>query len=170
MAVTIAISLAVACASRRETHAVASTAFDPVETLSILPETTEHRVTVAMRQRGSLVYPSEARAQGVQAQAVVAFAIDTTGRIERGTMTFLQPVPPYAFQRALCDWSVSVRYAPPLVDGQRRRLLTVQPWNFSLGDRMSGRLPDMEPHMRYLRSVAPADAVAWLRGQPHCPE
>ena len=144
--------------------------FGDVASLEIAPDTLLHSVKIRMLDQGQLNYPERARHDGVEAGAVVAFVIDTAGRIEPRTMTFLEPVPPFEFRRSLCAWNATVRFARPLVDGRPRRILVVQPFNFTLGENSlrSLRMPDTERYNVHFRSAEPYATVAYLKRFPHC--
>jgi TonB family protein len=160
--------MAAACGARTSQQSQPSGPFEDVESLVIAPDTVLHSVKVQMRDRGRLSYPPGARRVGVEAGVVVAFVIDTAGRVEPRTMTFLEPAPSFEFQQSLCDWTHTVRFATPLVDGRPRRVLVVQPFGFSLGDNAPDRQPDAEPYSARLRNAAPIAVVEYLKRQPHC--
>jgi hypothetical protein len=170
----IAIALTLACGPRAVstatpdvTPATSAEPFLPVETLVIEPDTALHKMELHIRKRGEMQYPMEARQAGIGAMAVVAYVVDTTGRIEPGTLRFVEPAPPRAFQEAICRWAPTTRFTTPRIDGQPRRVLRIQGFGFSTG-RPPGEGPFLDPLLVSLRSLGPAAAVARLRPLPSC--
>ena len=139
-----------------------------MENVVIAPDTSQHRVDVPMRDRGSMQYPLEERMHDVTAQAITAFIVDTSGRVESGTLKFLGEVPTPAFRRAICDWSRTVRFGTPHVDGRTTRVLFVQPWDFSVGAPSRKPMPNVEGFRTMLQHMTSGDAASWLARMPRC--
>ena len=113
-------------------------------------------------------YPVAERQAGTGAWPLVAYVIDTTGRIEPRTLTFLPPAPPRSFRDEFCIWAGRVRFSPARVGGAARRALFVQPFSFEVSGGERRSLPDAEPYRRRLRELGAVGAVAHLNSLPHC--
>ena len=74
-------------------------------------------------------YPDRARASGEEALVVTAFVIDTSGAVERPSITLLSPAN-REFDDAVCKTLARVRFAMPT---PARRALLVLPFEFGLG-------------------------------------
>jgi hypothetical protein len=70
-------------------------------------------------------YPRALEPDMVSGALLDAFVIDTTGRVELSTASFLQAGTP-AFERAVCEALPKLRYAPLVVGGVKRRALVAQ--------------------------------------------
>src|SRR5258705_12960724 len=70
-------------------------------------------------------YPQRARKADETAAPVVAFVVDTTGRVELSTASFLNYVAP-DFQHAVCEMLPNLRFEPLVIAGQKMRVLFVQ--------------------------------------------
>jgi hypothetical protein len=122
--------------------------------------------------RPQIKYPSELESMQLAGAAIVAFVVDTTGAVEPGTVTFLNG-PRAEFAAAVCMSLPKYRYAPVLVEGRKRRVLTVQIQAF-----LSHQFPDRSivADASSLRSrleeeflTAPIVAVVDRLGElPHC--
>ena len=75
-------------------------------------------------------YPRDLEMEHVTGAPVVAFVIDTTGRIELKTATFLNAPRP-EFAKAVCDFLPTLRFKPFLVEDQKWRVLLVQIYAFN---------------------------------------
>jgi hypothetical protein len=139
-----------------------------MESVAIAPDTSQHKVDVPIRDRGTMRYPSEERMHYVMAQAITAHIVDTLGRIEPATVTFLGEPPPPEFRRAICDWSRTVRFGTPRIDGKTTRVLLLRGWDFSVGTPSRRPPPSMLGFWSMLQHMTPADAASWLRQMPRC--
>lgn len=144
------------------------TSFSDPEGITAVP-------TVSLKDpivRARIKYPSELESRQIAGTAVVAFVIDTTGRVEPGTVTFLNG-PRHEFADAVCDSVPKFRYPPFVVEGRKRRVLIVQMHAF-----LSQQYPDASivPDALSLRSrfeqefaVTPiVTVVDRLKELPHC--
>lgn len=75
-------------------------------------------------------YPFDLRTQQPTGSPVVAFVIDTTGRVEQETATFLNESRK-EFVRAVCDVLPRLRFQPFLLDGRKWRVLLVTTYGFN---------------------------------------
>lgn len=75
-------------------------------------------------------YPDDARAAERTSAPVVAFVVDTAGRVEPGTASFLND-PTAEFRTAVCAALPQFRFHPLVLDGQRQRVLLVQMYAFN---------------------------------------
>lgn len=74
-------------------------------------------------------FPANVESRNVRTSPSVAFVVDTTGAIEPRTVSFLNSAP-LEYRRSICEWSRGVRFEPLVVDGVRRRGLTVSSFAF----------------------------------------
>ena len=70
-------------------------------------------------------YPSALESDQVSAALVDAFVIDSTGRVELATVSFIQTSRP-EFELAVCEMLSRMRYTPLVVEGVKRRALVTQ--------------------------------------------
>jgi hypothetical protein len=75
-------------------------------------------------------YPDDARAAERTSAPVVAFVVDTAGRVESGTASFLNN-PTAEFRTAVCAALPQFRFHPLVLDGQKQRVLLVQMYAFN---------------------------------------
>jgi hypothetical protein len=115
-------------------------------------------------------YPQDARLRNVEAIAWLAFLVDTNGRVEYPSITFLKDPPPSEFRESVCDYLRSFRLTPVVRDGRKRRALQLQPFVFALtgGGRLEGVRVDMKAEDRAVRSVPLDTAFALFEKLPHC--
>lgn len=117
-------------------------------------------------------YPSNLEAEHVTGAPVVAFVIDTTGRVEIQTASFLNSSRP-EFEKAVCDLLPNVRFRPFLVGGQKWRVLLVEMFAFNTwaasdtaGMRVSSNLANSTQEEFSTRPIA--GVVDKLASLPHC--
>jgi hypothetical protein len=103
---------------------------------------------------------------------IVAYVVDTSGRAEIATVSFLESpsrdvndIIPNGFQRSVCDYLRDARFKPATADGQRRRALVIQPFAFASG---APHAPDVRPHREAMQSMPRADLFQWLAHLPSC--
>jgi hypothetical protein len=103
---------------------------------------------------------------------IVAYVVDTRGRAEIGTVSFLESPPrdvydviPNGFQRSVCDYLRDVRFKPATAAGQPRRALVIQPFVFASD---APHAPDVRPHEEAMQSMPRADLIQWLTQLPTC--
>lgn len=75
-------------------------------------------------------YPRDLEAEQITGAPVVAFVIDTTGRVELQTASFLNDSRP-EFARAVCDMLTRLRFQPFVVAHQKWRVLLVEMFAFN---------------------------------------
>src|SRR5438034_4429829 len=110
---------------------VVSARFPGLEGLKLLPSTTVPD------------YPSHLRKQRVQGTVIVAAVVDTTGRIEPGTIK-VAATPHEDFVPAVQRYLNGARFAPGRIHGRLMRVCIVMPISFSL--------PRSEEHTSELQS------------------
>jgi protein TonB len=76
-------------------------------------------------------YPEVLREAGIEGEVTLEFVVDTTGRVERGSVRVLSSAAD-AFVVSVRDALAGTRYHPALVGGQRVRQLVRQGFVFSL--------------------------------------
>jgi hypothetical protein len=70
-------------------------------------------------------FPSDLASRMISGAVAVAYVIDTTGRVELGSASFLNATH-HEFANAVCDYLPKVRYQPFLVGERKLRILVVQ--------------------------------------------
>ena len=79
-------------------------------------------------------YPEALRAAGIEGEVTLEFVVDTTGRVENGSVRVLS-TPSDAFVVSIRDALAATRYHPALVAGRRVRQLVRQGFVFALTQR-----------------------------------
>src|SRR5688572_18658848 len=92
------------------------------------------------------VYPKEARESEKSDTVIVAYVVDTTGRVEYRTISVLRRPRDYTFTKAVCYSLARFQLSPP----PTARMLVVQPFAFTIGEP-PGPLDDLSK--RYSDSV-----------------
>ena len=100
----------------------------------------------------------------------VAFVIDTLGFIEPGTVVFLSAIPA-GYRRPICDWSRLTRFGPLVLDGVRKRALTVS--SFAFFRSGSPFPPDGPPSpsrnwATEIGDMPVSEVFPMLEKKPHC--
>jgi hypothetical protein len=80
---------------------------------------------------GFVRYPDEPRRRSVEAAFAFVFLLDTAGRVEHETVSFLGSAPP-AFLSEACLWLRSQRFVPIRRGGTLRRSFVVSELSFTL--------------------------------------
>jgi outer membrane biosynthesis protein TonB len=75
-------------------------------------------------------FPREFMGKGIIGESVVAFVIDTTGRVELETASFLTASRP-EFERAVCEFLPTARFQPFVVVDRKWRVLLVESFAFN---------------------------------------
>jgi hypothetical protein len=168
------LNLAVACAPNLGTATIAGghlARFRDIPVL-ILADSGEVR---PIPGTGYLRYPEQERTKSIEAALVVAFVVDTAGRAEYETVSFIGGAPP-AFLNEACLWLRSQRFTPVQRDGTVRRALVVTDLTFTLqpgpmGDvHLVNRAPPVNAERRR-RDFAAKGVVAAaheLEAHRHC--
>jgi hypothetical protein len=113
-------------------------------------------------------YPPDARAHGVEAAFVTAVIIDTLGRAELPSVSFVGTVPT-AFARVVCAFYEAARFTPVRDGGSAKRVLNVHPWTFGLtGGEWEHKTIDERPVRERLLREGPAGAIEQIEPLPHC--
>ncbi len=117
-------------------------------------------------------YPDRDRAANRTAAPVVAFVLDTLGRVEMQTVSFLDDSR-REFQKAVCEVLPDLRYEPLVIDGRKWRVLLVQYYAFntwqapdSAGWARSRAL--MRERQEAYATQPVAAVVPDLERRPHC--
>lgn len=95
---------------------------------------TEHqveRIATAIPGTGVPSYPTLLRQAGVEGEAIVQFVVDSTGRMEPGSLTLVRATHAEFFA-AVRAASPRMRFRPAEVRGRPVRMLVVQPFAFAL--------------------------------------
>jgi protein TonB len=78
-------------------------------------------------------YPDQLRAAGITGRVVLRLVVDTTGRVERETVTVLESSHDL-FARAVIAVLPSLRFTPAEAGGRKVRMLVVLPFEFRLNE------------------------------------
>jgi hypothetical protein len=119
-----------------------------------------------------LRYPDRARADEHTAAPVVAFVVDTMGRVELSTASFLNDVEP-EFQRSICRLLPSLRFEPLVIASQKMRVLLVQFYGFNTLTKPDGVGLALASALMHERQEAYAtqpveNVIPELESRPHC--
>lgn len=79
-------------------------------------------------------YPEMLRAAGVEGRVVVRFVVDTTGRVEPGSIAIVESAHAL-FERSVREVLPRLRFAPAEAAGHHVRQLVEMPFQFSLSNR-----------------------------------
>jgi hypothetical protein len=129
-----------------------------------------------IRGTGYLRYPDDERRRNIEASFAIAFLLDTEGRVEYETVSFLSGAPLAFFDEA-CHWLRSQRFAPVRRQGTPQRSLVVSDLTFTLdrsgnpGTPPSGRRAVPVNVEKYRRELAAMDVAALagkLERHRHC--
>lgn len=117
-------------------------------------------------------FPREFMGKGVIGESVVAFVIDTTGRVELETASFLNTSRP-EFEKAVCEFLPTARFQPFVVVDRKWRVLLVESFAFNtLAMRDTASLhaaSALSARSQEEFSTEPiAKVVAQLAPLPHC--
>lgn len=124
---------------------------------------------------GYVAYPDEERRRSVEAAFVIAFLVDTAGRVEHETISFIGGARSAFFSEA-CQWLLSQRYVPVRRAGSLRRSLVVTELSFTLdhsgdpGEHRVIRAPrvNSERHRREFATMGVVAAAHELERHRHC--
>ena len=123
---------------------------------------------------GRVTYPDIQRAQSVEAAFAFAFVLDTTGRAEYPTISFIGSAQPPFFAEA-CRWLRMVRFERVRRDGVARRALVVGDLSFSLHRSLEDaeheapiRQVDVERYRRAFLVKGLALSAQELEAHRHC--
>jgi hypothetical protein len=117
-------------------------------------------------------YPLELQLRGVTAVPVVAYVIDTTGRVELETVSFLNSSPA-EFVASVCAFLPKRRFEPFIVGDMKSRVLLVELYGFTTWKHLdSGGLKASQTLVSQSQeefSTSPmSKVVAKLDPLPHC--
>jgi protein TonB len=79
----------------------------------------------------NLRYPDMLRSANVEGEVLVQFVVDTTGRVERGSIKILKSSHEL-FTNAVNSALPGARYYPAEIGGRKVKQLVQQPFNFTL--------------------------------------
>ena len=163
-----------ACASSRGTvsDAEPSTRFRDL-TAVVIADSGEAMPIPGM---GYIRYPDEERRRNIEAAFAIAFLLDTDGRAEYETVSFLGGAAPAFFAEA-CHWLRTMRFAPVRRDGTPQRSLVVIDLTFTLdhsnapGSALLVRRVtrvNVEKHRRRLAALGVVQSARELELRRHC--
>jgi TonB family protein len=113
-------------------------------------------------------YPVGLRSGGVTGQLIVAFVIDSTGRVEFPSISFVESAHP-EFHKSVCDFVREARFIPPRRDGVPQRILVFMPFRFTLSTAPPlGPQTNVAVYQRRASERPREELVAELEGRPHC--
>ena len=117
-------------------------------------------------------FPDRALAADETGFLVVAFVVDTTGRIELPTVSFLDDSR-RDFQKSVCEYLPKLEYIPLAVAGQKMRVLVVTTYGFNSVSTpdVSGsvRAHELARQLQETFATQPVEnVVPDLERRPHC--
>ena len=115
-------------------------------------------------------YPTSLRSSGVTGQLVAAFVIDTAGRAEPRSISFVGPFAHREFQESVCKFlREEARFVPGRSGDRPRRTLVFMAFAFTLGFAgPTGPAPDVKGYQKRARALPRDELVADLESRPHC--
>lgn len=121
-----------------------------------------------LEPRVPIMYPLAERSAGQEAGFSVLYVIDTTGRVERSTISFTSGAS-REFYDAVCTYLRKARFTVVRRDSVPRRAFVIEPISFGIqGGEWWNKVADATP----LRTaIAREGLTAWLaelEKQPHC--
>ena len=113
-------------------------------------------------------YPREMLAKGISGSPVVSFVIDTTGRVELETASFVRASHP-EFAKAVCDLLPKLRFQPFVVADQKWRVLLVESFAFNTWPEPDTAAWNLASHSQEDFATKPiVKVVEQLVSLPHC--
>jgi hypothetical protein len=113
-------------------------------------------------------YPRGLQERGITGAPVAAFVIDTTGRVELETASFLNSSRP-AFAKAVCDLLPKLRFQPFIVGDQKWRVLLVEMFAFNNWPAPDSAASVLAAHSQEDFATRPiVKVVEQLVSLPHC--
>jgi hypothetical protein len=113
-------------------------------------------------------YPRALQEKGITGAMVVAFVIDTTGRVELETASFVRTSRP-EFVKAVCELLPQLRFQPFLVGDQKWRVLLVESFAFNNWPEPDSAAVTLAANTQEDLSTKPiAKVVERLLSLPHC--
>lgn len=94
---------------------------------------TVDRIAAAFADNPRPVYPQSLRSAGLEGDVVITFVVDTTGRVEPGSLHVVQSAHPL-FTEAVRRWLPATRYRPAEIGGRRVRQYVQQQVGFALAN------------------------------------
>jgi hypothetical protein len=165
------VAAALLVAANLPAQTVASQRFHDPDGITADPTGLRRDTSVKMPHLGPR-YPRDREASGIHAAPVVAYVIDTTGRIELETVSFLNRSTPEIVD-AVCDFLPTKRFVPFVVVDQKWRVLLVEMYGFT-----TWRSPDTtmlkagsslaKSSQEEFATSPMAKVVAKLEPLPHC--
>lgn len=119
------------------------------------------------RNRGP-EYPVDLRGSGVTGQLMAAFVVDSTGRVEFRSITFVEPAD-VGFHHSVCRFLRDTQFRPARSDGIPRRALVFAPFRFTISSAPPlGPQTNVNVYATRARSAPREELIAALEKQPHC--
>jgi len=113
-------------------------------------------------------YPRGLQERGITGAPVAAFVIDTTGRVELETASFLNTSRP-EFAKAVCDLLPKLRFQPFIVGDQKWRVLLVEMFAFNNWPAPDSTASALAAHSQEDFATRPiVKVVEQLVSFPHC--
>jgi periplasmic protein TonB len=91
------------------------------------------RIAVALSANPRPAYPQSLRGAGLEGEVLITFVVDTTGRVETGSLKVVQSTHPL-FTDAVRKWLPATRYRPAEVGGRKVRQYVQQQVGFALAN------------------------------------
>jgi hypothetical protein len=122
---------------------------------------------VTLVRRVAPRFPPEERSRGIEASLIVAFVVDTLGRVDPRSVAFLSAVPS-SFRGAVCEFLRQAQYQP-IGAPSPRRTLVVSDFVFALeGGALWGKRGDYRSHLAQIADEPWTQTAARLESAPQC--
>lgn len=171
MPIAALVAAALLVAVKLPALTVTSSRFHDPEGITADPTGLRRDTSVKLLRPGPR-YPRDKESMGTNATPVVAYVIDTTGRIELETVSFLNASAP-EFIDAVCAFLPAKRFEPFLVADQKWRVLLVEMYGFTRwrdpDTTMLNAAKSLAKRSQEEFATSPiSKAVARLDPLPHC--
>lgn len=105
---------------------------------------------------------------GIQTRVIMAFVVDSSGRVDLPTITIIQHGWTPDFDDAVCEYLVTAQFT---WGPHPQRGPVVVPFDFDIRNGHAAKLPpvpDLKAFGEELKQLSPAQLDAWLAPRPHC--
>ena len=166
---TIALCGVTACAQQPRGNDVQQSRFNEIDAIVVAPDAGLAPVLTGGHPVVPRI-PTGRLGSKARVTATVAYVVDTTGAIERQTVSFMSGVPA-DYRSAVCEWSRGARFEPLVVNGVRKRGLTVSSFSFFRAENPFNLEPPPSlalEMLKTLREMPVSELLPMLEKKIHC--
>jgi TonB family protein len=165
----LALSTMIGCTTMSSaatpTRLTTATRFPSPENIDVAFDSATGPRPAPCRSNCTAKYPAGPRSKGTEADVVVAFVVDSSGRAEVPSASFIQDAAEPEFRQAICAYLRDARFVYPR-GIQPRRALVVMPVQFTINRRA---VPlDVKSIERELRQMPRSQVFEQLAASNHC--